>query len=400
MKLNRNTCLIVLFSIILLYSCLGTTTLEGLVSSKDSTPPASATDQSASNKDAEVAVQDEKDSNYPNTEDNLQTEEKGYSKGFLNQLMSKGSGTQSRAPSLAKKIQSQGIEEANKMKLAEAMRDNREGLGCPPGYHKNRDNACTLKPDDYNHSCDKGFVWNEATGKCKRALGPGGEQQPDHGCPKGKTWDHHTKKCVPKCPPGMEWTLANKCVHSKFDKCPPNEYWDDNKQKCVRGGPGKCPHGMKWDHKNNKCVHKKQSDDTSSSGADSDSGDDSWDLSKFWGNGKHHKDHHHKQNGHVSTYPQGSEVNGSQIPPGQENMYILRSKIVPPVCPACPPVLACPSKAKCAPCPRPPAIQPCPPCARCPEPNFDCKKVPNYKNPSLIPQGLPRPLLNDFSQFT
>ena len=81
-------------------------------------------------------------------------------------------------------------------------------------------------------------------------------------------------------------------------------------------------------------------------------------------------------------------------------MYVLKSKIIPPVCPACPPVLACPSKAKCAPCPRPPAIQPCPPCARCPEPNFDCKKVPNYKNPSLIPGDLPRPLLNDFSQFT
>ena len=88
--------------------------------------------------------------------------------------------------------------------------------------------------------------------------------------------------------------------------------------------------------------------------------------------------------------------------------YILKSEIVPPVCPACP---AIPSKESC---------QPCPPCARCPEPSFECKKVPNYKGGNLpaIPGvgpwggagaggaiggeagGDPMPRLNSFSGFS
>jgi len=44
-------------------------------------------------------------------------------------------------------------------------------------------------------------------------------------------------------------------------------------------------------------------------------------------------------------------------------------------------------------CPKP---QPCPPCGRCPEPSFDCKKVPNYSSTSNV---LPIPVLTDFSQF-
>ena len=45
-------------------------------------------------------------------------------------------------------------------------------------------------------------------------------------------------------------------------------------------------------------------------------------------------------------------------------------------------------------CPEP---QPCPPCGRCPEPSFDCKKVPNYS--STNSEYLPVPVLSDFSQF-
>ena len=44
-------------------------------------------------------------------------------------------------------------------------------------------------------------------------------------------------------------------------------------------------------------------------------------------------------------------------------------------------------------CPKP---QPCPPCGRCPEPSFECKKVPNYSSDSNV---LPVPVLTDFSQF-
>ena len=82
-------------------------------------------------------------------------------------------------------------------------------------------------------------------------------------------------------------------------------------------------------------------------------------------------------------------VPASQIPQGQEDLYILKSSIVPPVCPKCPDVSItdCPKTAKCP---------PCPPCGRCPEPNFECKKVPVYNpNNSLLPM----PVLADFSQF-
>ena len=79
---------------------------------------------------------------------------------------------------------------------------------------------------------------------------------------------------------------------------------------------------------------------------------------------------------------------GSQIPAGSEDLYMLKSEMVPPVCPACPAVTTCPTEKKCP---------PCPPCARCPEPAFECKKVPNYsgQNDSYLPQ----PVMSDFSQF-
>lgn len=81
-------------------------------------------------------------------------------------------------------------------------------------------------------------------------------------------------------------------------------------------------------------------------------------------------------------------IPASQIPPGQEDLYILKSQVVPPVCPACPPPATI---AREEPCPA------CPPCARCPEPAFDCKKVPNYS--AINNAYLPVPVLNDFSTF-
>ena len=53
----------------------------------------------------------------------------------------------------------------------------------------------------------------------------------------------------------------------------------------------------------------------------------------------------------------------------EDDRWVLKSSIVPPVCPKCPDSRTCP-RAK--PCP------PCKPCGRCPEPAFTCKKVPNY----------------------
>lgn len=73
-----------------------------------------------------------------------------------------------------------------------------------------------------------------------------------------------------------------------------------------------------------------------------------------------------------SSLPQG--IPKSMIPRGQEDLYILKSEIVPPVCPACPTASVCPTTGKKEKCP------PCPACARCPEPSFECKKVPNYNS--------------------
>lgn len=72
--------------------------------------------------------------------------------------------------------------------------------------------------------------------------------------------------------------------------------------------------------------------------------------------------------------------------------YILKSEIVPPVCPKCPDSRTCPRQKPCT---------PCPPCARCPEPSFECKKVPNYSAIDAANAGniLPMPRLNSFAQF-
>jgi len=92
---------------------------------------------------------------------------------------------------------------------------------------------------------------------------------------------------------------------------------------------------------------------------------------------------------YYNTLPPG--IPKSQIPPGQEDSYILKSEIVPPVCPACtmtPSSMYSKKKEQCPPCPA---------CARCPEPSFECKKVPNYS--SIDEESLPMPVLADFSQF-
>lgn len=88
-----------------------------------------------------------------------------------------------------------------------------------------------------------------------------------------------------------------------------------------------------------------------------------------------------------SALPKGIPFN--QIPNGDEDLYIKKSEVVPPVCPKCPDVTACPStKEKCPPCPA---------CARCPEPSYQCKLVPNFD--SLDNDTVPRPILTDFSSF-
>ena len=120
----------------------------------------------------------------------------------------------------------------------------------------------------------------------------------------------------------------------------------------------------------------------------------------------------------------------NQIPPGQEHLYVLKTQVVPPKsCPVCPSdgggggdsggggggggggnlensssglsnglgssfsASGGGSGGGGSKCP------PCPACARCPEPSFDCKKVPNYSIGQNGSMSVPRPVLADFSQF-
>lgn len=100
---------------------------------------------------------------------------------------------------------------------------------------------------------------------------------------------------------------------------------------------------------------------------------------------------------HVTEYERGGIKHNRRL---QDDEYILKSKIVPTrlpcdkKCPKCPPPTRCPEPVK---CPDPKPCRPCPACARCPEPAFRCEKVPNYRSPNT--SFLPRPYLNDFSEF-
>jgi hypothetical protein len=95
-----------------------------------------------------------------------------------------------------------------------------------------------------------------------------------------------------------------------------------------------------------------------------------------------------------STMPPG--IPATQIPPGQEDLYILKSEIVPPVCPVCPAIKESASKngGKCPPCPA---------CARCPNTSssdFHCKKVPTYKKNNVNQNDImPVAVLDDFSTY-
>lgn len=93
---------------------------------------------------------------------------------------------------------------------------------------------------------------------------------------------------------------------------------------------------------------------------------------------------------YYNSLPQG--IPASQIPSGQEDLYILKSQVVPPVCPKCPvPIVQSSVDSDVSKCP------PCKPCGRCPEPAFECVKQPNYK--AFNQDYMPVPVLNDFSTF-
>jgi len=96
-----------------------------------------------------------------------------------------------------------------------------------------------------------------------------------------------------------------------------------------------------------------------------------------------------RREGHLEKEVERQERKMAQDAGVDMSKYILKSEVVPPVCPKCPDSRTCPRQ---KPCP------PCAPCARCPEPAFECKKVPNYRAAS-VSNVLPLPRLNTFSAF-
>jgi hypothetical protein len=100
------------------------------------------------------------------------------------------------------------------------------------------------------------------------------------------------------------------------------------------------------------------------------------------------------------------EVSSSQIPRGSEDLYILKSKVVPQVCPAgasLPPSSGSEVQGSSVtgssnfPSSTPAKCPPCPACERCDEPAYDCKLVPNYN--AFNSKKMPVPVLSDFSTF-
>ena len=91
--------------------------------------------------------------------------------------------------------------------------------------------------------------------------------------------------------------------------------------------------------------------------------------------------------------PRKKQMRKKDIPKESMDMYILKSEVVPPVCPKCPDVSVKDSE-----CSKSKKCPPCKPCGRCPEPAFECKKVPNY-NVSTVSNVLPVPMLNSFANF-
>ena len=227
----------------------------------------------------------------------------------------------------------------------------------------------------------------------------------------GEFWCNSKQSCIQHpahCPPNND---------KKHNNCGEGTFWDKVKQACLPHS-NKCGKGTVWNKHEESCVPYKQSGRRSDHPTDDnynyhdnyksdfESGKHSLEndfesgkhsLENDFESGKHSLENDFKSGKHDLENEIGSNKSNqhkqypasrSQIPSGQGNQYMLKSQIVPPVCPACPPVTACGSNKK---------QQPCPGCARCPEPAFDCKKVPNYNSTNT--NYLPKPLLNDFSQF-
>ena len=281
--------------------------------------------------------------------------------------------------SVAEQVQSEGAKHASDeyKQYQEELGD--EGLPQDQNFHDSNISGNKkyepLSGGTYNKedACDTGYVWNSATSKCV---------------------NDNKQSASPSASPSA----------SVFPSPTPSSSNFDNLTSSIKGYGSDVSSGLNSASKDDSSGLNSASNDVSSGlkSISSDIGN----LFSSNSSSQQPVQHSAQQSSgqqpsgqHLGSYPPSAPaVPGSQIPPGQKDQYILKSQIVPPVCPACPPQLSCPSKAKCPACPAPEPVQPCPPCARCPESPFTCKKVPDYTSPS-VGGVLPRPMLNDFSQF-
>ena len=88
------------------------------------------------------------------------------------------------------------------------------------------------------------------------------------------------------------------------------------------------------------------------------------------------------------------------IPPGNEDLYILKTEIVPPICPACSPPIVINPPTKSPPLTPPTSSNNNPLYNRQMDTDalYSYKKVPNYGAGSSNPY-LPVPVLSNFSSF-
>jgi hypothetical protein len=86
-------------------------------------------------------------------------------------------------------------------------------------------------------------------------------------------------------------------------------------------------------------------------------------------------------------------------PLGDQDRYMLKTQFVPPLYPVGSHYenYGPEGEGRAGSCEKKKEYPPCPPCARCPEPSFECKKVPKYD--AMDDSQKPMPVLNNFASF-
>ena len=348
MKLNRNYCLMGILILVLLYCCLGSNLLEGLSNNSDKSVAEQVQSEGAKHASDE----------YKQYQEELGDEGLPQDKDFHN-----SNASSKKSSSLGQSFMPSFMASFNKAGLSSCITE------CTKTAGSSKANECSSE-------CNNIF-----NNKQKNTNLP-------TECSVSEKWSADKKKCEP----------LKASSYNENDGCDTGYVWNSVSSKCIPSNNGSSISNMKGI---GSSISSDLSSGAKSLSSDLSSGAKSLssDFSSLFSSNSSNKQVAQQSGQHVGTYPPNAPaISHSQIPPGQHDQYILKSQIVPPVCPACPPQLSCPSKAKCPPCPAPEPVQPCTPCARCPESPFTCKKVPDYTSPS-VGSVLPRPMLNDFSQF-